>query len=198
MDIPSDDWDKLMAYADAVDKLSNSQILQSHLHVQLKIKWNKSGVAFDGTLPSNDVVATLLHRVRPFVLQEEPTSFCRVRSILAKHMAHPDLRRVLDVQRDLFSGKDFQDQIRIVTNAPGLTDVLNSESTFQKWLNAFEYHHDPQKRAEVEELCGILTFDAARAIFVSMLFDKLKAVLNLATIIRRCELADGQPLRVPT
>ena len=199
VEIPDDDWVTLIAFADGADELRNSQVFQAGLRVQLKIKWNATtGLAFEGILPPNDVIAALLHRVRPFVLQKEATSFFRVRNILAKHMVHPELRRMLDFQRDLFSGKDFQEQLRIESATPILKGVVNSGESFQKWLNAFEYHHDPQKRAEIEQLCGILTFDAARAVFVSMLLDKLKSILFLATIIRRCESADGQPLRVPT
>jgi hypothetical protein len=165
--------------------------------VQIRIKFDvASGVEFVGTLPDNDVISALLHRVRPFVLAREPMSFLRIRNFLAKRIDNPQMRGILDGQRDLFTGKDFQEQIEIVTTTPVLKDVLNSDESFHAWLNAFEYHRDAAKRATIEQLSGVLGFEAARAIFVSMLLDKVKAIMNLAAIIRRCEQADGRPLKV--
>lgn len=195
--IPDDELESLSAFADAADELATIGALHQELRVQIRIKFDAvAGVSFSGALPNSDVVSVLLHRMRPFVLIKEPTSFLRIRNILAKRIVVPQMRKILDHQRDLFTGKDFQNQIRIVTRTPLLEDVLNSEDSFRAWLNAFEYHRDPAKRADIEQLCGVVGFDTARAIFVSMLFDKVKAVMNIAVIIRRCEQVDGRPLKV--
>lgn len=195
--IPDDEFASLTAFADAADELAAAEVLQQELGVQVRIKFDAaSGVAFSGTLPNDDVVAALLHRVRPFVLAKERTSFLRIRNVLAKCIENEQMRKILDRQRDLFTGKDFQQQVEIVATTPVLKDALNSDESFHTWLNAFEYHRDPAKRATIEQLCGILTIDAARGIFVSMLLDKIKAIMNLAAIIRRCQLADGRQLKV--
>jgi hypothetical protein len=193
--IPDEDWQTLVAFAAAVEELQQSSCLQNGLAVNVKIRGNLiDGVTAEGALPESDRIAALLHRVRPFVLQDEPLSYFRVRNILARHVNNAGFRRLLEEQKDEFSGKEFQCELKITSSAPGLTGVLNSDDSFQMWLNGFEYHRDAEKRANIEQLCGMLPFDVARAIFVSMLIDKVRAILNLAVIIRRCETGDGQPL----
>jgi hypothetical protein len=194
---PEGELTSLVAFADAADELAAAGVMRQDLRVQIKIKFDvANGANFSGTLPDNDVISALLHRVRPFVLAKEPTSFLRIRNMLARRVDNAEMRKILDRQRDLFTGKDFQEQIEIVTTTPVLRDVLNSDESFHAWLNAFEYHRDAAKRTTIEQLCGVLGFEAARAIFVSMLLDKVKAIMNLAAIIRRCEQADGRPLKV--
>lgn len=196
--IPDEDWGTLIAYSNGVVEIEKSASLQSGIRSTFAIRGNlMTGISTEGSLPSNDTIAALLHRVRPFVLQKEPASFFKVRNILAKHVDNVGFRLLLDQTRDLFSGKDFQNQLRITTTTLSFTDVLNSEESFQTWVNGFEYHQDREKQLHLQQLCGVLPFDAARMIFVSMLIDKLKAILELATIIRHCERGDGQPLRIP-
>jgi hypothetical protein len=197
VEIPYDEMAALIAFANASDDLAASGVMQQNLRVQLKIAFDETrGINFSGTLPNNDTIAALLHRVRPFVLANERMSYLRMRSILARRIDNPKMRQILERQRDLFTGKDFQSQVEIVSTAPAFKEVLNSDESFQDWLNAFEYHRDPQKREKIERVCGVFSFDAARAIFVSMLLDKVNAILNLAVIIRRCDHPDGTALNV--
>jgi hypothetical protein len=160
--IPDDELASLVVFANAADELAASGILQQELRVQIKMNFDvASGIIFSGTLPNNDVISALLHRVRPFVLAKEPTSYLRMRNILAKRIDNLKMREILDRQRDIFTGKDFQQQIEIVTTTPILKDVLNSDESFHTWLNAFEYHRDSAKKAKFEQLCGVFSFDAA-------------------------------------
>ncbi len=195
--IPDDDWNRLLAFAQYADELMSLRSVQEGLHVQIKISYSKSeGFALEGTVPSNDAIAAILHTLRPIVLQKEALSFYRTRNILSNYLGCPQISRVLDEQRDLFSGKDFQQAVRISSSSADFDGILNSEDSFQKWLNAFEYHRDNEKREEIEKLCGVLPFEIARAIFLSMLIDKIKAILNIAKIIRFCEKSDGVPLQL--
>jgi hypothetical protein len=196
VEIPDDEMSALIAFADAADELAASGVLQQELHVHIEIKFDAKSVTFAGTLPDNDAISALLHRVRPFVLSKEPMSFLKIRNLLARRVENAEMRRILDHERDLFTGKDFQKQVEIVTSTPAFRDILNSDDSFHNWLNAFEYHRDPAKRAAIEQVCGLISFDTARALFISMLLDKVKAIMHLAVIIRRCDQADGRPLSV--
>lgn len=61
--------------------------------------------------------------------------------------------------------------------------VLNSEATIWKWLNAYEYHQDPEKRAHLESLHHVLPLESSIPIFLSLLGDKVQAILQLAALV---------------
>lgn len=163
----------------------------------MKFSWNAtSGFAYEGELPGDDVIAAVLHRARPFLLQKERNNFLAAHAVLAKYVRHAEFRVILKAQRDSFLGKGFQRQLKITASTPTGRKDINSEAVFGEWLNGFEYHRDANKRKAVEGVSGILTTDGVRGLCVSMLLDKLRAIFNLAIIIRRCEARNGVPLSV--
>jgi hypothetical protein len=151
-------------------------------------------------VPPKPEIQALLHVMRPFVLQHEPTAFNRIVNILEKCIPDPRMRAVLERQKELFSGKNFQQQVKMTaSSAPGTEAVLNSEETFQLWLNTHEYHRDEDKQAAMEELQALLPFDWLRAMFISMLFDRALAVINIANFIHfleTCQPGAGQKFRL--
>jgi len=62
--------------------------------------------------------------------------------------------------------------------------VIDCEATLQQWLNAYEYHKNGNKRREVERLHQLLPLEASRAIFVTMLYDKVDAIHHLHSRVR--------------
>ena len=111
------------------------------------------GFTTTGTLPPDDDVVALLHRLRPLVLTSEQTEFFRVCKIIDRRVRHESIQAELERCRDLFSGKRFQSLVKIsVTSPAGDAIVLNSEATLQKWLKAYEYHRDDEKRQHLEDL----------------------------------------------
>jgi len=103
-----------------------------------------------------------------------------VSKLLSYRWNHPVLRDIIRRSRDLFSGKSFQSQIQIREN-----DVLiNAEATLTKWLNAFEYHRDIEKRKELEVLHKLTPLDSSKALFIDMMLDKAQAVLRLHKMLR--------------
>ena len=105
-------------------------------------------------------------------------------------MPHDDLRAIIERQHAEFSGKDFQKSITIRSKEV----LLNADDTVMKWLNAFEYHRDTDKQAELEALHQLLPIESSRALFVSMMIDKAKAVLQIASLIRAIEKGKGTKL----
>ena len=62
---------------------------------------------------------------------------------------------------------------------------MNTEQVLQNWLNAYEYHRDPQRREKLATVHHeLLPLEALRPVFVSMLIDKARAVAAIADIIR--------------
>jgi len=138
-------------------------------------------VVISGTEPSDDQRAILLHRMRPFVHNDDITYFHTVRGIVARSSDAPFLREYLRATKDRFTGKMFQQQVVIRVN--GL--VLNSEETLTKWLYGDEYH---PKEANMEALAsahGTVPVESSRPLFMMLLRCKADAVLLLAHVVHK-------------
>lgn len=200
-EIRSNDWEKLIGYADEVVRLEASRALSKDLHTQVKFKVTPGTkrLQFSGSTPPDDDVIVILHRLRPFILQKEPANFYQMTNILSRYLNNPKARETIQYLKDVFSGKDFQRHIRLQIDwkSPSMRTVVNSEATLQTWLNAVEYHRDVEKRQQIEELRKVIPDPALYALFVSMLLDKIKAIINVAVVIRTIERNNGVPLGVP-
>jgi hypothetical protein len=90
---------------------------------------------------------------------------------------------------------DFQQQMGIRGTLESVESIINCDETLVSWLNAHEYHRDSAEQEELRRFDQLLPRGALRAIFISMLLDKIKAILNVAVVIRTLERSDGVPLR---
>lgn len=175
-----EEWSTLLKYVEYADDLSNIELVRKGGPGKLSVNYDQNkGFSFSVDLPPEDHILALLHRLRPFVLTEEPTNFYRACSILGRAFQDDDFRKFLKSLRAYYQGQHMRDLILIKSN-----DVLiNSEKTLQKWLNAHEYHKDRDKQKEIELLHKILPLEASRAIFIMMLYDKLRAIMVVANLI---------------
>jgi len=89
------------------------------------------------------------------------------------------VRAVAQAQKDLFSGKRMQQQLQVTSNGV----LLNSQETLEKWLNAYEYHRDKGKKAQLDALHKILPIEFSIPLFLSLLIDRAAAVLDLADLV---------------
>ncbi len=195
-EIPETDWDRLMIYANEVVDLEQSEVIRRGLRVRIKLSWDAASrqLRYEGDLPSDDEIAALLHRLRPFVLQDETANFYRIVNTLSRYLNDGNARDFLRLQRDAYSGKSFQRQMRIGWKSESTQSVINSDETLVRWLNAHEYHRDKEKQEEIKRYDELLPPGVTRAIFVSMLLDKIKAIGNVAVVIRMLARSDGVPL----
>jgi hypothetical protein len=168
-----DEWPLLSRFLEFAIELSQTRVRTIGGMLQFKLTGRAEGPGeVEGTLPHPDDMAAFLHRMRPFVLQSEPTYVPRVCNIIARRIDEPRIRHRLDYQKKLFQGERMRSMVQISSN-----DVLlNSEETLQKWLNAFEYHRDEDKRQELDTLHWLWPTDISRALFLALLLDKADAV----------------------
>jgi hypothetical protein len=125
--------------------------------------------------------AALLHHLRPFVLNDEPYSFFRTRNIVAQSVTGAELAARLKQIKLLFGGKVMQSQF-VISDADG---IVNAEATLVRWLNAFEYHRDSDKAAELEKRLSPLPAGFTRPLFFMLLAQKAHAVIYLAHIVAK-------------
>lgn len=187
VELSDQDHDTLRQFLRAFDRLADSR-LGIGMSVKARIGWDhREGFSSSAELPPAEDIAALLHLLRPFLLQREPTSFTKVCGVLGRGLPHVGMRALLRQQQQEFHGRTFQSQIEFRANDV----VLNSERILMLWLNAFEYHQDPDKQLELAKLHELLPLDATRPLFVSMLIDKSRALGEVAKIVR-IVLGQGQ------
>lgn len=180
VEIEDQDWHTLVGYLEDFDQLAATRMG----NCQIKIKFTfdaRTGFSWSGEIPPEDDVAAFLHRLRPFVLNDERSNFNRVCNILGRAIAHPGMTGVLRQQRDEFTGRAFRSQVQLFSN----NTVVNTEEALQDWLNAYEYHRDSERRERLAKIHHeLLPLEALRPVFVSMLIDKARAVATVAEIVR--------------
>lgn len=174
------EWKALLDFVKYTNDLLSIEIVSQGGPGKLNINYTQeSGLSYSVDLPKEDQILALLHRLRPFVLQNEVTNFNRVCNHLSRRFDDVPFKGFIKSIGDFYSGKKIQAIILLKSN-----DVLiNSEEILLKWLNAHEYHRDNEKQKELETLHKILPLETSRAIFVMMLYDKVRAITILAHFI---------------
>lgn len=176
----------LQAYCAYVKDLSSAKILQSNLNLGFSIKLPNNGpVSYTQNLPPEDDIIVLLHRLRPFILNNEHASFNRVTGIIGKNLSDSNVRLFLKEQHALFGGKRLLDIIEVKSHG----QIINSDKVLSDWLNAFQYHRDQSKRKEIERLHDLMPLESSRGFFIMLLLDKVEAIFKIAGMI---ELLLGQ------
>jgi len=145
-----------------------------------RMNWQAGGLPeFSGVEPSDDQRAAFLHRLRPFLLEDEATYFNRVRGVVARSSESAFLQEYLHHTKDRFTLKKSRGQFTMVSNDL----VINSETALNLWLYSKEYHRDVKKAADLEEAHTITPIESSRPIFVMMLFEKAEAIRHLGHVV---------------
>lgn len=187
------EWADLQKFVLLSQEVAETPLVHEVRHVSISLSYDftTNTQAHTVTLPPKAEIHALLHVMRPFVLtgKDEPCSFNRICNILVHRLEDLGVRAAVDGQKDLFSGKEFQQQATLMALSADKSVVMNSEGTFQLWLNAYEYHKDADKQERLADLP--LPFEPLRGIFISMMQDRAMAVLNISDFVRF--LADSKP-----
>ncbi len=199
--IPSKSWETLLRFRDEVKKLLSVLRECENLNVSFNLQWSRD----DNVLRSNPKatvkdrdLAAILHSLRPFILQKETIEFNRTINTIQRHIRHEVIKSYFQSLKDLFSGKEFQGYVQVsqeqrVGELGNLEElqVVNSEKILMTWLNAYEYHRDDDKQKLIDQIDSVLPKDFTRMLFVSMVLDKVKVILQLGDIIHVIEEKGG-------
>ena len=170
----------LVSFLEQYEEVAASKPLRDGFPCEVSVQWSEdAGMRVETSLPDPDTLSILLHRLRPFILKREPASFEAVCSVIGKRVSNPGVRQLLRLQRELYDSRGFQKMVRVRLN----DTPVNSELLLQEWLNAHEYHRDPDKREAIDELFRTTPGDFARGILVVMIVDKVKAIRGIASLV---------------
>jgi hypothetical protein len=177
---PDEEWALLQKYSQYVHELRHTNAYREPLNVSTNIRITpEQGLTYDVSMPDWEKVIVILHRLRPFLLENESTYFNRIRSILGRRVDDKNIKSLLKYNKDIFLGKHMRGMMIIKIDDV----ILNSEEFLTKWLNAFEYHRDDEKRRFIEQIHEAFPMDITKSIFVSLIIDKIKAIDNVCGII---------------
>lgn len=167
-------------YLAQYERLAASRPIREGIPCSWSVKWSQDeGGSVTTDLPDDDTLAILLHRLRPFLLADEPASFARVSSRVGRQIEEPHVRQLLRYNRRVYEGRIAQEMLRVESD-----DVLlNSERALFGWLNSHEYHQDAIKRESLAPVFRVGPPELGRAIMVYMLIDKTRSVINLASLV---------------
>ena len=175
-----EDCEVFELYLAQYERLVTSGPMREGIPCSWSVEWTRDeGGSVTADLPDDDTLAILLHRLRPFLLADEPASFTRVSSRLGRLITEPYIRQLLRHNRRVYEGRVAQEMLRVESDDM----VLNSERALFDWLNSHEYHHDAIKRESVAPIFRAGPPELGRAIMVFMLIDKTRSVINLASLV---------------
>ena len=171
-----DEWQRLHLFLLNVEELRTSGLLEKDLRCSMEVtaKYGEPGVC-KVVRPSRPTLALLLHQLRPLILQKhEEANFLRTAKLIERRVHDDGLRGLIKDLRREYDGRQSQEVFTLVSNGR----LLNSDETVFDWLNGFEYHRNEEKRQSIEATYGVFSPEAVHTILISMLIDKLNALLS--------------------
>jgi len=171
---------QLDRYSIYAKELLEISLVQKGTFTNLKIDWRRGKeVSYSSYLPPEEEIIVLMHKIRPFILKKEQTHFNKIINILSKKIKDNEFLKLIKLEKDIFSGKNMRESFEFILNK----EIINSEKILIKWLNAYEYHKDEDKQAELERMHKIIPLEFTRGVIIMMLQEKIKAILNLSGFV---------------
>lgn len=167
VDFEDKDWQVLLDFVEYAVDLDDLAIVKNGGSAELGIKYeHDQPPTFKTTLPPDEQLFALMHRLRPFILEKESTYFNTVASILTRQIDNSHFREVIKALRSIFLATRYQNLFKITVNE---TFVVNTEKALQTWLNGFEFHRVKEKSEVMEQVFVMFPENASKAIFVMLL-----------------------------
>jgi hypothetical protein len=174
------EYSNLKNYYNEIKIITSLTAFQHGLHVSFHMNVKMGGPpVFEADFPPREDFMVLLHAARPFILQDEELYFYKIVKMLKRKIKNKNIVEVLDRTKMLYSGKHSQAMIKVTAN----DIVINSEDFVLSYLNAYEYHRDQEKRSFFDELFKSFPQNIGRYFVVSLMVDKIKAIIDVGKII---------------
>jgi len=178
-DFEQDELETLRAYSVEAQRLDKVPLLQQpNIHMSIKMDFEVGSGSVER--PSDEDIAVLLMRLRPFILQKEHCNFGTVKNIIRRRIPDKSLQQITQKLSSLYLGENMLSLMKV--EAGGV--LINSDEVLMDWLNGFEYHRDKKKRARIEQLHPGGSLELSMPIFMNLLLDKVTAIRHLSALVR--------------
>jgi hypothetical protein len=146
-----------------------------------RLRWEGKAIVIEAGEASDAELSELLHVLRPVTLEREATSFAKINSLIKKILKNPRLRDFLKLNAICFDDGEMSLYMQMAIDE---TRLFHS-SVLRTWLNGTQYHSDTDKAESWKALESALQASNARALIISQIHSKVKALLNLDYIASR-------------
>ena len=183
--------DLLRRYVGFVDRVNEAKLLQRGMPAITSMSFKpEEGMKMTCMPYENSELHELLHVLRPLVLKKEATSFEQIAGLLGRKFKSEKFREYLKIQRTIFDDGELKRYMQIYVNDQPLLE----NATFKLWLNGEQYHTDKEKAEAWKKIEEALAVDNARALIITQLQSKVKALFNLHYVAKLIlGKADTQP-----
>jgi len=176
-----DDIAVLKQYCEHTARLRNTTIVKEGLSSEVKMAGVDGDAAKVQTSRGQldfELIGSFLHHLRPLYLSEDPASFERVAGLMGQRFSNKAMKRHLKAVRSV---KDKSPYSGFGQFSIGEVPVWDNE-TLKKWLYAFEYHQDPEKKEYLKHVEAALGQDGIRTVFVQQLTQQANAFFHLESL----------------
>lgn len=176
------EWAILEAFHAEAERLRASKFVQEGQGGSISINLNsKLGLTTKAKPVDVEALSAMLHRARPFLLNDEQVYFYKVLNLMKRrtreYPAFMETLKAIKGQFDLTRMYKFK-------IFGSLGNVPTSPKIVMDWLNAHEYHRDPKKRDKLEQSLGAFGKDqSGTPVVLFVLVDMIQAVFNLSDCV---------------
>lgn len=175
-----DDLERLRVFRDRALRIGESTLVKERIGSSLNVRWQRgSPIVWSTREPSDDVLESLLLRLRPMVAPSSDISIFAIHNVCEARLSHAEMRRFL---RDVRAGWTRSQREGIMGLRIDERD-MSPERAADLMINGYYFHDEPAKRAELEKLVGpaaILT----RHVFIDYVYRAVDAVYSTADVVR--------------
>jgi hypothetical protein len=166
----------LEQYAQHLQRVRDTTLLTRGMPSITNMSWN-AGVpmTFACAQYSNAELYELLHVLRPVILESEAASFHKIQRLLGRAFRNKDYASHQKAIRRIFEDGELSLYMQVSIGGQPLLD----DSLLKIWLNGTQYHTDAEKAAAWSSLEASLTTQNARAVVITQLQSRVKALMLL-------------------
>jgi hypothetical protein len=171
-----DDLKLLQMYRAHMARVLEAGLIVRGMPFITNMNW-EAGSKMKFTCPAftNGELYELLHVLRPVVLESEIASFHKVMALLGRTFKDKTFAGHQKYIRHLFDDGELSMYMQFSVNNQKLLD----DFLLRVWLNGTQYHTDQEKAEAWSKLEAALTAENARAIVISQLHSRVKALFML-------------------
>lgn len=176
-----DDILVLKQYCEHSARLRNTTIIREGFSSEVRMAGSGGDAPRVQTSIGNlefELIGSFLHHLRPVYLSHEPASFDKVAELIGRRFSHKAMKRHLKAIRNV---KDTSPYSGFGQFTIGEVPVWDNES-LKKWMYAFEYHQDPEKKEYLKDVQANLGQDGIRVAFVQQLRQQADAFFRLQSL----------------
>jgi hypothetical protein len=185
--IPDEEWQQFLRFLNYSDALRSTRFVREGQGGHIGFRWESgSPVRVHQKEIDEEPVWAMLLKLRPFVLQNEPSYVPSTINGLKRHIRHKAFQRHLNELRDGFLLNTLRGKLQV--KGPARSPL--SYEVVMDWLNSYQYHLDDSKRKAVVTDLGALgdSQDGLSTILLGLV-DMVQASLGTGDFIetlRRC------------